>query len=546
MSTMPKSLQRKNTSSSPSPESEGSGLRKSRLNERSIMAIGTLLLYIGLGAYLTFHVHYYSGDSASRVANAYYVIFGRNAHLGAIGFVWNPLPSIFELPFVSLYSFWPALVSKAFAGDIVSAIFGTIGVLALMRILNNLRVPRFAVILTAVVYAFNPLIALYAANGMSDLMFVSCTLASFSGVLDYLTTNSLRRLSAGAFWIAIGFGMRYGAVPFGAFMIIGLIIGLLGRVKPSHWMGAAVILGAPIVYAGGLWMYFSWMIMKNPLYFLDSSYGNLAQTSTGTYVTRGTTLAMHHVLGTLLYVGHFTFLFWPILLGIPLTAFFLFGTKRDPRAAILLAGTLGAVTLELVFVYKGSLAPWDRFYISFIPNGILLCAFGISKITKNYTDFTKYLIWVMAVLVFTAGDVGTVLSLQTKALGHPDGRVIDTAWAGKIYPVDPFHSSHAIIRYLSHHPHLTVLVDTFLGNPIVMRAPHLNQFVIDSDYDFQEILNNPRGRVDAFLVPKPSGVGKLDAINRAWPGMWSGHVRWAILIKSFPNWRLYAIRSNAP
>lgn len=530
------------------PKSDKTGWLRQRayINEMHLMALISFISYVALGVYLTFHMHYYSADSISRVANAYYVLFSRDPHLGAIGFVWNPLPSIFELPFVALKPIWPALVTKAFAGDIVSAVFGTIGVMAFMRILANFYVPKIWRICLVFTYAFNPLIALYAANGMSDLMFVSCVLASFSGVLDYTQTKSLRRLTAAAFWIAVGFGMRYGAVPFGAFMIIGLIIGLWGQVKPSHWVGAAILLGAPIVYAGGLWMYFSWLIMKNPLYFLDSSYGNLAQTATGAYVSHSTTLAMHSVLGTLLYVERFTLLFWPINIGILLTLVFVFGKYRDSRAPVLLAGTLGAVTLELAFIYKGNLAPWDRFYISFIPDGMILCAFAFSKLVGHQNSFRKHVVWIMAVVVFLSGDIGTVLALQTKALGNPDGPVVDLALKGKIASANPFNSSRAVVSYLDGHPDLTVLVDTFKGWSIVIRASHLHQFIIDSEPNFQAVLHNPKGQVDAFLVPKPVGVSKLDAINRTWPGMWAGHVRWAILIKAFPAWRLYAVTHTAP
>ena len=37
-------------------------------------------------------------DAMSRVANGYYVLFSRDPHLAAIGFVWNPLPSLAAIP----------------------------------------------------------------------------------------------------------------------------------------------------------------------------------------------------------------------------------------------------------------------------------------------------------------------------------------------------------------------------------------------------------------------------------------------------------------
>ena len=525
--------------------------RRVQIKDTTLLGVASFIFYIVVGLYLVLHLHYYSPDNGSRVANAYYVLFSRDPHLGAIGFIWNPLPSVFELPFVALHPIWPGLVSKGIAGIIVSAVFGSIGVVALVRILAGFNVPKVWRISITIIFALNPLVILYAANGMSDLMLVSCILATYSGILDFLYNASLRRLSAAAFWMAIAFGIRYEAVPFGAFIIGGMVIGLWGRVKHVQWAGIAVILGAPLVFAGGIWLYFNWLIMKDPLYFLDSSYGNLAQTRTGTYVTHSTAMAEHSVVGTLLYVAHFTLLFWPIDIGIVLTAFFVFGRLRDPRAPILLGGMLGAITLEIVFLYKGSLASWDRFFISFIPDGILLCAFAFSKIAEHQKALYKHIIWFLAVLLFLSGDVGTFMALQTPALGRPDGYVVDAALAGRNLrnDNDMFATSAPILAYLDDHPHLTVLADTYLTWPIVVRSPYLNQFVIASDYDFHSILYNPRGRVDAFLIPEPVGLGQLDAVNRAWPSMWAGHVSWAKLIMSFPggyHFRLYAVTPAAP
>src|ERR1041385_9278526 len=50
--------------------------------------------YIALGSYLALVLHAYHGDAYSRVANAYYVLYSRDPHLAAIGFVWMPLPSL--------------------------------------------------------------------------------------------------------------------------------------------------------------------------------------------------------------------------------------------------------------------------------------------------------------------------------------------------------------------------------------------------------------------------------------------------------------------
>src|SRR5690348_959004 len=62
---------------------------------------GAALLYGLVGAYLVFVEHVIVGDAAARVAQAWYVIGSRDPHLAAIGFVWNPLPSVAAIPLVA-------------------------------------------------------------------------------------------------------------------------------------------------------------------------------------------------------------------------------------------------------------------------------------------------------------------------------------------------------------------------------------------------------------------------------------------------------------
>jgi hypothetical protein len=521
------------------------------VTESRVLAVTLFALYMLIAIYLTFDLHYYAGDALSRVANAYYVLFGRNPHLGAIGFIWNPLPSLFELPIVALYPLFPAVVTKGVAAFVVSASFGAWGAVNLNHIFKGFGVHNPWRIALTLLYALNPLIALYGANGMSDIMLVACTMGIYSGVFDYLYTGSLRRLIHGGIWMALGLGMRYEAVPIGALIIFGLMAAQWGKTSATHWKGSAILLGAPIVFVGGLWTYFNWLIMKNPLYFLNSNYGNLAQTKTGTYLTPALLSAYHNIIGSLEYVAHFTLFFWPLSLVFIVTLTYCFGPWRDAHAPILIGGTMGAVALEFGFAYLGHLGSWDRYFISFIPNGMLMTVFLTSKMSHNLGKHWRQVLWILATLMVVSGDIGTVWALQNPALGHPDGQIIDSAWQGRSMKQlsDPFSSVELVIQYIDAHPHVTVLADSFYAWDIIVRADNLKKFVITSNYNFAAILHNPRGRVSAILVPRPVGVANLDAVNIVWPHLWSGQVGWAHLIKSFPDpsgWKLYAVTSRAP
>ena len=526
-----------------------------RPNEAWWLTGASFVVYVLAALYLIDKIHFIAGDAASRVANAYYVLFSHNPHLGAIGFVWNPLPSILELPLVALHPWIPQVVTEAFAGSAISAMMGALSVYHLDRILTtSIPLPRPLRLMMVLAFAFNPLIILYGANGMSDIMWVACILGTYSGLLAFFQTGSLRRLISGALWLAAGFGMRYEAIPFGFLL---LLVFVLGRGTPSTMTrrrGAAIIFAAPIVFAGGVWMYFNWLIMKNPLYFLNSSYSNLAQTATGAYLTPAVAAADHHLWESLLSVLRFGVFYWPIYIGLAFALRYSVGRHRDDRAAVLVMGTIGCELLEWALLYKGSLGEWDRYFLEFIPNGILLTAYLISKTRSHWSGWSK--MWKVPAATITmamvlSGSAGTVWALQYPSLNAPDGTVIDAAYHQQSLEDsgnNPFWHTRDVVNYVNRHPHMTILADTFIDWPVIIQAKHLNQFIITSDYDFNSILFNPRGRVSAFLVPKPSGVAQLDAINRAWPGLWAGRVPWAKLIKQFPNsqYRLYEILPSAP
>ena len=55
----------------------------------------SLVLNLVLAYFLFFVWHIGNSDALSRTANAYYVLYSRDPHLAAIGFVWPPLSSIF-------------------------------------------------------------------------------------------------------------------------------------------------------------------------------------------------------------------------------------------------------------------------------------------------------------------------------------------------------------------------------------------------------------------------------------------------------------------
>jgi hypothetical protein len=532
----------------PRPAGEGGRVRRT-------LVWGALGVYLAAGLYLILALHAYAGDAVSRVANAYYVLFSRDPHLGAIGFVWNPLPSLLALPLAALHPWIPAMVSRNVAGVVLSAGFGALGVGLLYDLLGELGLEarwRWPVVAA---YALNPLVVLYGANGMTDLMLATCVLGATRGLLAYVNSRSLRAVTSAATWLVVGFGVRYEAVPLAGALAVALMVALVRRRTTTEELaGSAALLVAPLAWAAGVWIYFNWSIMKSPLYFLTSDYGNLAQIATGAYYSAGIAAARHHLLGTLSYVGHFTLLFWPMDIAAPMVVWAMWGRRADARAPILLGATVGSVLLEIAFLYTGHLGQWDRYFLSFIPMGMALTAYAFVYVRARLPKpAAQAVLGAAFLLLLAAGGVGTVWTLESPGWGEPDGTWLAVAASGTSVrdsaSLNPFDPAEPVVRYADAHPRMTILLDTFTDYAIVLRAANPRQFVITSDYDFQSILNNPRGRVDAMLVPEPQGVARLNAINVAWPGLWAGRVSWATLIRAFPggsHYRLYRVGPTAP
>ena len=75
--------------------------------------------YLAVAVLLVFGANIVQADALSRVGNAEYVLFSRDPHLAAIGFVWSPLPSLLMLPLLPFKLIFPQLVQLGFAANIV-------------------------------------------------------------------------------------------------------------------------------------------------------------------------------------------------------------------------------------------------------------------------------------------------------------------------------------------------------------------------------------------------------------------------------------------
>ena len=161
--------------------------------------------YLWVGVQLSLVYHSYIGDAVSREANAYYVFFSNDPHLAAIGFVWNPLTSISEMPLILLKGLWPALTADGFAASIMSAIFMAGCCYQLIRFMEDLGVGRVARWLLLACFALNPMIIYSGGNGMSEALFMFTLLAATRRLAGWLVRGGTRDLVASGVWLALAY-----------------------------------------------------------------------------------------------------------------------------------------------------------------------------------------------------------------------------------------------------------------------------------------------------------------------------------------------------
>src|SRR3954468_22661700 len=162
-------------------------------------------LYLVVAVLLIFRGGFIVGDAWSRVGNAAWMITSRDPHLAAIGFVWNPLPSLVILPLVAISGLWSPLISAGFAANVSSALFMAGAVVVLARIAADLRVrpPLGAVVVG--LFAVHPMIVLYGANGMSEAPFVFLLLVAIRALMTWWRTAGTSSLVV----MAVALGLAY-------------------------------------------------------------------------------------------------------------------------------------------------------------------------------------------------------------------------------------------------------------------------------------------------------------------------------------------------
>lgn len=555
-----------------------------RPTEAQLVFILALAAYLFVAAVLVFVLHSIIGDAWSRVGNAYYMLFSRDPHLAAIGFVWNPLPSLLMLPLLPFKAVWPALVTQGFAANLVSATFMAGAVVQLLGILRDLGLNRPARFVLTAGFALHPMIVLYGANGMSEAPFLFFLLMATRHLMLWMRHDRVGSLVGAGVALAFAYLTRYEAAAAAAMCVAAVAI-ISYRTAPRRdrlvsALADGTIVAAPFAVAFLTWAVASWIIVGSPFQIFTSVYGNSAEIErAGTSISDVT----GHGAGALIYAWHQVIALFPYLLPVAIAAIVLALWRADRRIIGPLSIFGGILFFALVAFLAGYSFGWLRFYITVVPLGVVLA--GILAAPGSSTSslaswlgrqtrarmpvfspsvpaaFPQALkaIGVTIVTLIACAAVGMALPSAIRGMLDPSlGRgetseqlsalTASNGTAVKQYGAEAYAAGGKVAAYLDalDLPDGAVLADVATAFPVVLQSSRPRQFVITPDRDFLPTLFDPvQFRVRYILVPPNSGK---DEVDRAYPGIFSTGAGIGTLAADIQDgafsWRIYRVNAR--
>lgn len=247
--------------------------RKARRSYRlGPVAIETLALftvcfagYAALGYRVVVQQHVVVFDALARLSHAYFVWHNQPPKLAAIGFVWPPLATVVFLPFSAIKPLATSLVAL----PLTSAVFAAALICVLNRLFQLAEMPRPQRYLLLLAFAVNPMILFYATNGMSEIVYLYFLVAGVYFFFKWYLNRVAASLILAAACFSAGILSRYEVITW-AILLTGIILVALIRqhVSRTELEGTTIAYLAPISYGVSLWLFFNWLILDDPLFFL--------------------------------------------------------------------------------------------------------------------------------------------------------------------------------------------------------------------------------------------------------------------------------------
>jgi hypothetical protein len=534
-----------------------------RLPRLGLMFWVPLAVYLAVAFLLMVRSDSVMGDALSRVANAHHVLFSRDPHVSAIGFVWSPLPSMTEIPVVLLKPLWPDLAAQGYAGAVQSALFMAGTVVQLHRYTRDLGVSRAPALVLAVLFAINPVIAYYGTNGMSEAAYLFSLVLTARYLGRWLVQRDTGSLAVAGVGLALAYLTRYEAGASGFAVIAAVMfttwLSTSGTRAERRTTAIAdgIIVGGPFAFATVGWALASWIITGQPFEQFTSQYGNSAQTRLNADSINGLAGGGGR-LGLLRYMLEQMWVLVPLGAAVAVLAVVVGYRRRDLRPLSPLIVFLPSLAFAVAAFVAGQSFGWLRFSIGVIPLVYLLGAYVMGN-----TSVTRPVIQVVATVAvlaaLLAGLPRTASALTDARLAREESMVL----TGVLRPEQATPLQRGTLRRMAEYrdvagyldgldlPEGAVLLDAAGGFGIIVASRHPRQFVITPDRDFPAVLVDPAGNDVRYLLTRGVKTSVNDAVYEAYPGLVAGTEPVARLERTFEGvrtdaepWKLFRVNGS--
>lgn len=515
--------------------------------ERRLAFLVPLVVALPTAWVLVIHYHSIYQDAMTRVANAYYVLYSRDPHLAAIGFVWTPLPSILEMPLLLFKGVWPALTREAFAGSIMSCLYYALACHQIYRYCEDLGVRRLARWGLWLAFAANPLVFYYGLNGMSEILLVLIFIFCTRQLTEYLRSGDSGPLILAGVGLAAGYMVRNEATAAVLASGVVVLIFAYGRAagdRRTRRVTAITDLAlyiSPFVMAFAIWALISWVIVGSPLEGFTSINGQVEQFKlSGQYQVQAT------LAGRLGFAVHGALSVAPFLPAVLLVALLWRLRKGDMRVLAPVTIPLAAVMFNVSAYTARTIFPEYRFYIYACPAVVMMAAHLASNRANERAGsardvFRSKARCALAVLMSLVGIVTVAATLGSEtqlaqadrfelayilwphahdaSLDVPRGLEVDVQLARLFDSLNPGNGG--------------VLVDNATCGvpPIILNSRHPKEFAIPNDEDYLQKFGDPyQFGVRYALAPDPSQE-PVDQVDTRLPSLYGNGGGMATLVR---------------
>lgn len=503
-------------------------MRLSENKKEWVFAGAVFLLEWALGIYLGYHRILLS-DAMTRTANAFYVFYTIPHRLFSMGLRLNPLPSVIQFPLVLLSKLWRPLVTGGISMAFASALFQAWAVKTLYSCFHKMKCREGHALLFTLLYALNPYIVFYGANGMSEIMMGAAGIQVICSLTLWMRKGRPQYILSMAFSLVIMFLVRWEALPFALFIGICMAIHMLtsNREKryyskeglESLWYveGTLWVTFLPVLFTACVWIFYNWSMTGNPFYFINSA-NSLSALSSNHWNYGG-------------FPGVMSFVFsrsWPFLIPLVLilAARLVTGKLIHHDTAIVLIAVLGTTVFTTVMMLFGKSGGYVRYFCYPLMFSAAFMPYLLNMARKASDEAARIAAFGFAVCAVFFGWAFTRSSLFREDL---------------LMNV-PAYSEELADFLNSHCNDGKILMDSYRGYYVIMNMDEPEKLIINSSEGFEDAVNDPvRCHINYLVVSEYENNGNMDILNETWPYLFSGGEVWTEELASIGEFKVFRV-----